>query len=307
MQYLEKDMKQKGVENNTMDKIHIENLEIYAYHGVNPEETSLGQKFILTLDLYGDFESAGKTDDLTKTVHYGDVCHFAEKLFLEKNHLLIEACANCLAEGILNTFPMLKKIRLQLKKPWAPIGSHLEYASVEIEREWKRVYIGVGSNMGDKLHNIETAIAAMNDAQNRVTQISKHYVTRPWGYENQDEFLNCAVELMTILSPMALLRRLQEIENSLDRKRSIKWGPRTIDLDILLYEHMITDDKDLIIPHPYLEKRMFVLTPLSDIAPHVIHPLLGKRISRLKEDCARKERRKKLTEDETAIIQEEGV
>lgn len=289
-----------------MDKIHIENLEIYAYHGVNPEETALGQKFILSMDLYGEFEEAGKTDDLTKTVHYGEVCHFAEKLFLDKNHLLIEACANCLAEGILNQFPMIQKIHLQLKKPWAPIGSHLDYASIEIERQWQRVYIGVGSNMGDKLKNIETAIAALDDTQNRVTQVSKHYVTRPWGYEEQDEFLNCAVELSTLLSPMALLRKLQAIENSLERKREIKWGPRTIDLDILLFENIITDYADLIIPHPYLEKRMFVLTPLADIAPQVIHPLLGKRISRLKEDCARRERRKKIIEEDPILPEEEG-
>lgn len=281
-----------------MDKIHIENLEIYAYHGVNPEETALGQKFILSLDLFGDFEAAGRTDDLSKTVHYGDVCHFAERVFLEKNHLLIESCAVSLMDGLFNEFPLIKKIHLQLKKPWAPIGSHLDYASVELEREWQRVFLGIGSNMGEKLKNIEAAIAALSDNQNRVVQVSKHYVTRPWGMEEQEDFLNCAVELATLLSPRELLNKLQVIENNLARTREIKWGPRTIDLDILLFEDMVTDSVDLIIPHPYLERRMFVLTPLSDIAPYVVHPLLGKRITRLKDECQRRERRRKLAEGE---------
>lgn len=284
-----------------MDTIHIENLEIYAYHGVNPEETALGQKFILTLDLMGDFQLAGQTDDLTKTIHYGDVCHFAEKLFLEKTHLLIEACASSMLEGLFNKFPLVQKISLELKKPWAPIGSHLDYASVKMEKEWQRAFLGIGSNMGNKLKNIEASIAALNDNKNRVTQVSKHYVTRPWGLEEQDDFLNCAVELQTLLSPMELLKKLQSIENSLERTREIKWGPRTIDLDILLFENMITDNKDLVIPHPYLEKRMFVLTPLTDIAPFVVHPLLNKRIIRLRDECARREHRHKQAIDDTEV------
>ena len=258
-------------------------MEIYAYHGVNPEENFLGQKFLISLELFGNFHLAGKTDDLQYSINYAEVCKFVEELFLKQNHKLIECCVEKIAEALLLQFPLAEKVRILLKKPWAPIGSHLDYAAVEITRSRHRVYLGIGSNLGNKEENIRQALAALDTDTTKVTTVSSFYQTKPWGMLEQDDFLNCAIEISTLLTPTELVRFLQSIESKLKRERSIHWGPRTIDLDILLYDDIITDDKEVIIPHPQMENRLFVLTPLAEIAPWVVHPLLGKRIFELNE------------------------
>jgi len=133
-----------------MDKIKIENLEIFANHGVFPEENVLGQKFLVSAVLYTDTRKAGKTDELTASIHYGEVSQFINEFLTEHTYRLLECAAESLAEALLLRTPGLDKIRLELKKPWAPIGLPLETVSVEIERGWHTAYIALGSNMGDK-------------------------------------------------------------------------------------------------------------------------------------------------------------
>lgn len=145
------------------------------------------------------------------------------------------------------------------------------------------VYIGMGSNMGDRLSHIRRAINAI--ASNyEITDVSSIYETEPIGYTLQPKFLNCAISLKTSLNPRALLNFLLSIENKLARKRNIRFGPRTIDLDILLYDDIIINETDLIIPHPKMHKRQFVLFPLNEIAPNLKHPILNKSIKALLEE-----------------------
>lgn len=272
-----------------MDKIVIQDLEIYAYHGVNPEENFLGQKFLISLELFGNFSFAGKTDELQYSINYAEVCKFVEELFLKENHKLIECCAERIAEALLIQFPLSEKVHILLKKPWAPIGSHLNYAGVDITRNRHRAYLGIGSNLGNKEENIQSALEELNTNTTKLTTVSTFYQTKPWGMLEQDDFLNCAVEISTLLTPTDLVRFLQSIEGKLKRERNIHWGPRTIDLDILLYDDIITDEREVVIPHPHMEKRLFVLTPLAEIAPWVVHPLLGKRIFELNETLKKTE------------------
>jgi 2-amino-4-hydroxy-6-hydroxymethyldihydropteridine diphosphokinase len=132
-------------------------------------------------------------------------------------------------------------------------------------------YIGLGSNLGDREKNIEKAINLLKKTEKtKVNKASSLYETEPQGYEKQNKFLNGALELETSLSPFELLKALQGIEKKLGRRRVIKWGPRTIDLDILLYDDLEIDEKDLKIPHPEMLKRTFVLVPLKEIAPHLV-------------------------------------
>jgi len=150
---------------------------------------------------------------------------------------------------------------------------------VEIEREWHRTFISAGSNIGDKMGNIKKAIELLDSRDTiQVEKISKFYNTEPWGYTDQEEFLNCAFEIKTLLYPKELMGLLLTIEKELKRERTIKWGPRTLDLDIIFYDDFISDDEEVILPHPRMHQRQFVLKPLSDIAPYYVHPILKEYI-----------------------------
>lgn len=264
-----------------MDKMYIKDLEIYAYHGVNIEEKNMGQRFIVSLELWLNLREAGQTDDLTKTVNYAELCHNIEKEFIKDKYDLIEKCAEELAQYVLLNYPLVEKVKILVKKPWAPIGKPLDYAAVEIERFWHRAYIGLGSNIGNKEDNLNSALKLMNSGTTTVEKVSNFYGTKPVGYEEQDNFVNCAAEIKTLLTPIELIKFLLHIEKDLKRERIIRWGPRTIDLDVLLYDDIITSFEEIIIPHPRMHERLFVLKPLSDIAPYVLHPILNKRIMEL--------------------------
>jgi dihydroneopterin aldolase/2-amino-4-hydroxy-6-hydroxymethyldihydropteridine diphosphokinase len=268
-----------------MDKIYLKNVEIFANHGVFKEEKTLGQKFILDLELSLNLEEAGKTGDLTKSVHYGELCHGIEKVFISESYDLIETAAEKVAEYTLLTYPLVHNVKVTLKKPWAPIGRHLDYAAVEIERGWHEGYLSIGSNIGDKKENLKEAIDKIDSTQDLIVEkISSFIVTEPWGYENQEEFLNGALKIKTILSPKELMNKLLTIEEEMKRERIIKWGPRIIDLDIIFYDDLISEDEYVILPHPRMEEREFVLKPLCEIAPNKMHPVLNKRVFRMLEE-----------------------
>lgn len=267
-----------------MDKIYINDLEIYAYHGAFSEEKVLGQKFFISLELSVDLRSAGLEDALDKTVNYAELCEYVEGIFTVQKHNLIEKCAEELAQAVLIKYPLIKEVKVSIKKPWAPIGRHVNYVAVEIKRSWHTVYISFGSNMGDKEQNITEALRLLDNELTRVTKVSRLYTTKPVGYTQQADFLNGCAKVRTLLSPQEFLALLMRIEHDLKRERTIKWGPRTIDLDILFFDKLVIAEENLIVPHPRLAERMFVLEPLCDIAPHELHPILNKRISELKSD-----------------------
>jgi 2-amino-4-hydroxy-6-hydroxymethyldihydropteridine diphosphokinase len=141
-------------------------------------------------------------------------------------------------------------------------------------------YIGLGSNLGDKQANCRTAIALLAKS-GRVVRVSSLYCTEPMGYREQDDFVNAVVEIETGLSPDELLDQCRGIEKELGRVRTIRWGPRTIDVDILLYGTEMIETPELTIPHPLLHTRRFVLVPLCEIAPQAFNPKLRKTASDL--------------------------
>ena len=267
-----------------MDQIHIKNLEIFAKHGVFPEENVLGQKFIVSAILYTSTRKAGQTDDLTKSIHYGEVSHFIRRFLEEHTYKLLETVAEKLAEELLLQTERLEKVRLEIKKPWAPIGLPLETVSVEIERSWHTAYIALGSNMGDKKAHLDMGVEGLRQTRGcQVLAVSDYLTTEPYGMVEQDEFLNGAMKLRTLLTPHELLERLHEIEKEAKRERVIHWGPRTLDLDILLYDDLVMDEEELHIPHIEMYKRDFVLEPLCQIAPYVRHPVYQRTAQELLE------------------------
>jgi 2-amino-4-hydroxy-6-hydroxymethyldihydropteridine diphosphokinase len=147
------------------------------------------------------------------------------------------------------------------------------------------VYLGLGSNVGDREEYIEQAVFLLEKNPNiEVIKRSTIYETEPEGGGQQPPFFNGALEIKTKLTPHKLLDLLQEIEATLGREREIEWGPRTIDIDILLYADEIVSDDKLQIPHPLMHERLFVLKPLKEIAPNLIHPILEKSIEALFEE-----------------------
>lgn len=268
-----------------MDKIKIKDLEIYGHHGVLKEENKLGQKFLIDIVLWMNTKEAGKTDDLKKSVNYAEIAHFVKE-FMETHTLcLIETVAERIASEILMEFSLVKKIKIEVKKPWAPILLPLDTVSVEIKRKWHKVYLGIGSNLGEKEKNLLDAIALLEERKDvKVKTVSNFILTEPVGEVEQDDFLNGAAYIETLLEPEELLKVLKEIEKKLKRVDTVRWGPRTIDLDILLYDkkRLVTDD--LIIPHKEMHKRSFVLEPLTEIAPYIIHPVYNKSIEQLKHE-----------------------
>lgn len=266
-----------------MDIIHIRRLEIFANHGVIPEENTLGQKFIISADLYKDLRRAGKTDDVNETVHYGQAAVLIKQISEKSVFKLIEKLAEEIADALLKKFPV-EKVKVTIEKPWAPVRLPLETVAVEIERQWHTAYLSIGSNMGDKEQYLKNAIEKLGSTDEcKVTAISKFIETEPYGGVEQDTFLNGCLEIRTLMTPEELLKRVNTIEAEEGRVRTIHWGPRTLDIDILLYDNETIYTDDLKIPHIDMHNRMFVLVPLSEIAPYAIHPVLGKSVMRMKE------------------------
>lgn len=146
-------------------------------------------------------------------------------------------------------------------------------------------YIGLGSNVGERDEYIEQACFLLTKMSGiKVTKRSSNIETEAEGVEDQPAFMNAVAEIETSLSPQKLLEALQETEQTLGRERGAEWGPRTIDMDILLYDDMIVSEEKLQIPHPLMHERKFVLKPMSELAPELLHPTLEKTMSELYED-----------------------
>ncbi len=263
-----------------MDKIRLKGLEFFAYHGVFEKEKVDGQYFSVDCDIFLDTSICNC--DLEKTVHYGnlatDIIDFCTKNQFE----LLETLSNKACKYLLLKYSLIKKIIFTIHKPNAPIPIKVEDVSLTIERSVNTAYLAIGSNLGDRKSYLDLVISEIKKSD-CIYEISKssYLETEPYGVIDQPKFLNAVLKIETILTPYQLLEFTQSLEKKANRVKKRHWGERTLDVDILFYSDIEIFEKDLIIPHPEIALRDFVLTPFCEIDPYFIHPVKKKNIKEL--------------------------
>lgn len=270
-----------------MDKIEIKDLEIFANHGVFEEEKKLGQKFLVSITLFLDVRKAGRKDDLNESIHYGEVSNMVNEWMCKHTFQLLESVAQGLCEELLLVYETsgIKEVEVTVKKPWAPVKLPLDTVAVTVRRKWTEAYLSIGSNMGEKESYLNAAVEGLKaDIYTKVLGVSAFIRTKPYGEVEQDDFLNGAVYIKTLRTPMELLELSQQLEQQAKRERKIHWGPRTLDVDIIFYGKEVVEEKNLVIPHIDMQNRYFVLKPFMELCPYFVHPLLNKRICTLYEE-----------------------
>ena len=271
--------------------IRIRELEVFAHHGVFADEMANGQRFYINADLFMNTKGQDMLEDrLEKTVDYSEVCAFFNEFMQNNTCALLEKITELMATETLLRYPLINKITLEIRKPEAPID--LPFESVSVVRTLSRhtAFLSIGSNIGDKHAHLDKALELLDAC--RHTELiceSERFVTKPYGDVEQDDFVNSAVMIETLLSPHELLEFINGIEKAEGRTREIHWGPRTLDLDIIFYDDLIMSDSRLTIPHIDMENRLFVLKPLERIAGYYRHPILKKTVSQLLMELSKEE------------------
>lgn len=149
----------------------------------------------------------------------------------------------------------------------------------------KEIYLLLGSNIENRIDYLQFAKKEIAQNVGKILAESKIYETDAWGLENQNPFLNQVLIVESALAPSKILKATQQIENKANRQRAVKWGARTLDIDILFINDKVINLKNLTVPHPFLHERLFTLLPLCEIAPNFIHPVLNKNLQQLLDEC----------------------
>ncbi len=267
-----------------MTNIFFKDLEVYGYLGVYDFEQRDGQRFIVNFEGRYDDSLAPKSDELSAAVDYTAVAALIENYFKKSKRALLEIAVKELLDEIFISFPLLSEASLKIEKPDAKVDMSFSSFGVCESRRIERVALSLGSNMGDKEGYLNNAIAAIKaNKAIRNVKVSSFIITKPYGGVEQDDFLNCAVTFDTWLTPRELFIFTAALEEAANRERLVHWGPRTLDVDILLFGLNVVSDDDLCIPHVDMINRGFVIEPLKEIAPYMVHPLINKRICEIKD------------------------
>jgi dihydroneopterin aldolase/2-amino-4-hydroxy-6-hydroxymethyldihydropteridine diphosphokinase len=251
------------------DRITLKGVSGKGFHGVLDVEKRDGQTFVVDVEMDVDLTQAGTSDDLVDTVNYAEVATDVVALIEGESLDLIEALADRIAAKVL-TRPLVESVVVTVHKPQAPVGHPFTDVAVTVERVRETpVVIAIGSNMGEPLETVQNAVSALWIALD-LKAASRVYETAPVGGPAQSAYLNAVVVGTTQMSPQRLLRTMQDIELEHGRVRKERWGPRTLDLDLIQYGDPVFDTDvrlstdALTLPHPRAHERAFVLVPWAD-------------------------------------------
>ena len=272
-----------------MFKINIKDLKLFGYHGVKQEEKTSGQNFLfnISVDIAKDsFEKDGSyQDNILDTVNYSEIITLVKEINSKNRFNLLETFSEVLAEKIISYSPLILKVKVRIEKISPPIKESIGSVGVELELERNPnshdyepkiskksiVFLSLGSNLGDREKNLRDAVKKLRVNQNLdVISISSIYETEPMYVENQEYFYNIVVKaaIKSAYSAFELLGYAKKIEFDLGRKSTYaRYGPRTIDVDILTFDELKIDSDLLGLPHPKIFERNFVLIPLAEISP----------------------------------------
>lgn len=252
------------------DRIEIHGIRAIGRHGVLAEERQSGQPFIADVVLHvadTTVSRAAASDDLSETVDYSVVAQSVHAMLAGEPVDLLETLAESIARACL-AIPAVKVVELSLHKPQAPVGVHVDDVVVRITRSKSRAALGIGSNLGDRMANLQAAVDALASTEGiAIVALSDVYETAPVGGPDQDDFLNAVVVVDTVLAPLDLLDVCLSIEERSGRVREVRWGPRTLDVDVLAIDDLRVNDERLMLPHPRAAERAFVLAPWADVEP----------------------------------------
>ncbi|PKK40343.1 2-amino-4-hydroxy-6- hydroxymethyldihydropteridine pyrophosphokinase [Clostridiaceae bacterium JG1575] len=263
-----------------MDAITLQGVSFYGYHGVLAHEKERGQLFCF--DCTYRLDASCCEDDLQHTVSYGSVATALAEFGASTRFDLLETLAHEAAGHLLETFSGIESLDLTIHKPRAPIRTAFTDVSLRVERGWHRVYLGLGSNLGDRAAHLKMAQDYFKDLPKvRDVRCAPVYETAPYGVLDQPRFLNTALSLSTYLTPKEVLHHARHVEQRAQRKRERRWGARTLDVDLLLYGDWVFEEEDLIVPHPELSLRDFVLIPLLALNPYLRDPRTKERLKDL--------------------------
>lgn len=256
-----------------MDRILIDDLRVMTVIGALPHERELAQPIRIDLSIGCDLREAGRSDELGATVHYGLVCERVSEMARDSKDILLERLAAKVADVVLE-FDLVDEVEVTLTKMRPPVPEEVQSTAVRIVRTRAEAsapplvshtaLIALGSNLGDREKYLRFAVRELGN----VVAMSQVFETEPvGGPDGQGAYLNMVVKVDTPLDPYALIRRCQRIEANALRQRIVRWGPRTLDVDLLFYDDVTITGEALTVPHPRIFERRFVLAPLSEVAP----------------------------------------
>ena len=265
-----------------MGKVFIKKLCIKTCHGVNDFEKKQPKRFVFSAEIDCDFYEAAKNDEISQTVNYSTACKLITAVATGNVFNLIETLACRCAQAILENFPSARSVRLRVDKPQAPVKAKFKTMSAEVFLRRERVYLSLGSSMGDRKAYLDFAVKELASTRGiTVKKVSSYTESAPYGGVAKNTFLNACVAVDTYLPPRALLNEIHRIEEAGERSRSLRWDDRTLDIDIIFYGRQVICEDGLTVPHPEYSRRAFVLEPLKEIAPDFFCPLTGARIKDL--------------------------
>lgn len=262
-----------------MDKVIVKNLKIKTCHGVNDFEKREPQPFLFSAEVDCDFYPAAAEDDLGGTVNYSSVCKELAAVASCGPYNLIETLAYRCAQAVLEKFPQATGVTVRVDKPRAPVKAKFKTVAAVCTLKKTTAYLSLGSSMGDKKAYLDFAVRELGATRGiELKKVSAYVQSAPYGGVAKNTFLNACAEIQTYLPPRALLKELQRVETEGERTRELKWGDRTLDIDIIFYGDSVISEEGLIVPHPDYRNREFVLAPLAEIAPFFVCPLSHMRI-----------------------------